>query len=76
MEAPHLHPADFVAVMELCSLLDLLAKVDASLANGVTENRKGQARTLIDQRVRLSGRVLRYLEALGLTPEARPVPIG
>ncbi len=70
MSAPHTVPLDAVAIVELASLLDLIGKVDAALADGIVE-RRGRPRALVDMRVRLSGRLQKWLEAVGLTPEAR-----
>ncbi len=71
LAAPHVIPADRLAVEELASLVDLIARIDAALADGRVENRRGEARSLIDLRRRLSGQLERWLRELGLTPAAR-----
>lgn len=71
LEAPHTVELDAVAALEIASLIDLIGRVDIALSDGVMENRRGQARTLLDVRNRLSGRLQNWLEAVGLTPQAR-----
>jgi hypothetical protein len=69
--APHAIPLDTLAAQEIGSLAVLLERVDAALSDGRVENRRGQVRSLIDLRNRLSGRLERWLREFGLTPAAR-----
>jgi hypothetical protein len=64
-------PLDRIAAEEIGSLLDLLGKIDAALANGRMENRKGQARSLLDIRGRLSTKLGWWLDRFGATPASR-----
>jgi hypothetical protein len=71
MSAPHVVPIDRLATLEIASLVDLIANVDRALADGRVENRRGQLRTLVDARGRLSSKLQAWLEAFGATPAAR-----
>jgi hypothetical protein len=70
MALPHTVPADVTAATEIARLMELIARVDAALADGVVESRKG-ARELIDHRRRLSAELRRWLADFGLTPRGR-----
>lgn len=66
-DLPWAATADRVALEEVGRLLVLIDRVDADLA------KRGSTRTktLIDQRVRLSRALHRWLESLGATPKTR-----
>jgi hypothetical protein len=71
LAAPHTIPLDRAAAEEIGSMIVLLGRVDAALADGRVENRKGQVRALIDLRGRLSRQLLGWLREFGLTPASR-----
>jgi hypothetical protein len=71
LEAPHTVALDRLAAEEIGALVLLLDRVDAALSDGRVENRRGQVRSLIDLRNRLSGRLERWLREFGLTPASR-----
>jgi hypothetical protein len=54
----------------------LLNRVDAALSDDRVENRRGQVRSPIDPRNRLSGRLERWLRDFGLTRAARSFSAG
>jgi hypothetical protein len=58
--APHTIRLDRIGAEEIGALIVLLDRVDAALSDGRVENRKGQVRSLIDLRNRLSGRLERW----------------
>ena len=66
-DLPWATQADRVALEEVGRLLVLIDKVDADLAKRGTSRTK----TLLDQRVRLSRALHRWLESLGATPKTR-----
>lgn len=70
MQAPHTVELDLMAAIEIGKLAVLIDRVDAALGDGVVE-RRGRARDLIDQRIRLSSRLEKWLRQFGLTPAAR-----
>lgn len=70
MSAPHTVDLDHLAATEIGKLVVLLDRMDAALADGHLE-RRGQARGLIDMRLRLSGRLEKWLRQFGLTPASR-----
>ena len=51
--------------------MDLLGRIDAALADGRVESGRGQARALLDIRLRASGKLQGWVAQLGLTPAAR-----
>jgi hypothetical protein len=69
--APHTIPLDRIGAEEIGALIVMMDRVDAALSDGRVENRRGQVRSLIDLRGRLSGRLERWLREFGLTPAAR-----
>jgi len=71
LELPHAGLADRLAAEEIGALIDTLERVDAALADGRVENRRGQVRTLIEVRRRLSGELRAWLREFGLTPSSR-----
>ncbi len=70
MSAEHTVGLDRFAAEEIGALIVQLDRVDAALSDGKVE-RNGQARSLIDLRTRLSGRLERWLVQFGMTPAAR-----
>lgn len=68
-ELPHAAPSDRLAVEEAAAIVALIGRIDAALAERIAG--RGQVRALLDIRVRLSGRLERWLAALGATPQAR-----
>nr|MBA3427580.1 hypothetical protein [Actinomycetota bacterium] len=68
---PHMSPADRLACEELAALTDFIDRLDRQLADGKLENGRGQARSLLDLRLRASTKLERWLNALGLLPSAR-----
>jgi hypothetical protein len=71
MELPHAQPLDVLAAEEIGSMLATLEAIDAALADRRVENKRGQARHLIDMKSRLSRRLLEWLREFGATPAAR-----
>jgi hypothetical protein len=69
--APHTIALDWIGAQEIGALIVMMDRVDAALSDGRVENRRGQVRSLIDLRNRLSGRLERWLTQFGLTPAAR-----
>ena len=56
---------------EIGSVIATLERIDEELlANGLTD-RRGKARSLVELRIRLSGRLERWLKEFGATPAAR-----
>jgi hypothetical protein len=71
MAAPHTVPLDAIAADEIGCIVALLEAIDAELiARGLT-NAKGEARPLLDLRIRMSGRLERWLREFGATPASR-----
>lgn len=67
MAAPHTVPLDAIAAQEIGALLALVERVDMALVErGVTGNK-----TLLDLRLRASGRLQRWLDGFGATPASR-----
>jgi hypothetical protein len=71
LAASHTVPLDRLAAEELGRLLALIEAIDDDLAQRGLTNRSGNARTLLDLRLRASGRLERWCAQLGLTPAAR-----
>jgi hypothetical protein len=72
LAAGHTAPLDRLAAEEIGSLIALVEAIDADLAqNGLTRKKTGQARSLLELRIRLSGRLQRWLESFGATPASR-----
>jgi len=70
MAAAHTSPLDQLAAEEIGSLVALIEAADRDLAErGLT--RKGEARSLLELRIRLSGRLERWLKEFGGTPASR-----
>jgi hypothetical protein len=73
-QLPHAAPSDRLAVEEAASLLLLIDRIDSVLGDRIAG--RGQVKALLDIRVRLSGRLERWLTALGATPQARAALAG
>jgi len=71
MSAPHTVALDRIGAEEIGALVAQLERIDSALEDGRVEGKGGQARTLIDLRSRLSGRLQGWLAAYGLTPLSR-----
>jgi hypothetical protein len=71
LAASHTVPLDQVAAEEIGSLVALLEAIDEDLAKRGLTDRKGNARSLLDLRIRISGRLERWLREFGATPAAR-----
>jgi hypothetical protein len=69
--APHTIPLDRIGAEEIGALIVTMDRIDAALSDGRVENRRGQVRSLIDLRNRLSGRLERWLAQYGFTPASR-----
>src|SRR5438093_1166862 len=67
-DLPHVTASDRAAVEEAAAVILLIDRIDAVLAGRIAA--RGQVRALLDIRVRLSGRLERWLAALGATPQA------
>ena len=71
MTMAHVAPLDRLAAEEIGSLTALLERVDADLASRGLTRKNGEARSLLDLRGRLSGRLERWLREFGATPASR-----
>jgi hypothetical protein len=70
MTAAHTSPLDQLAAEEIGALVALIEAADRDLAErGLT--RKGEPRSLLELRIRLSGRLERWLKEFGGTPSSR-----
>jgi hypothetical protein len=69
--APQATPLDQIAAEEIGSLVALVEAIDDEIARKGLTNRKGDARSLLDLRIRASGRLERWLREFGATPAAR-----
>ncbi len=76
MAAAHTVPLDQIAAEEIAALIAIVESVDADLAQRGLLNRSGQPRTLLDLRIRLSGRLERWLREFGATPASRVDWVG
>jgi hypothetical protein len=67
MSAPHLSELDRTGAEEIAALISVIDAIDADLAKkGI-----GGRRSLLDMRLRASGRLERWLAAYGFTPQGR-----
>lgn len=71
LDLPHVSEADLLVVERLAMLTLSVRRVEAALADGHVENRRGEARKLLDVQRRLSAEIRVLSDALGLTPAAR-----
>ena len=70
MASNHTAPLDQLAAEEIGALVALIEAADRDLAKrGLT--RKGETRSLVDLRLRASGRLERWLKEFGATPASR-----
>jgi hypothetical protein len=73
---PHVKDLDLPAAREVASLIVLAERVDAALADGRVESKRGQLRALLEHRRRLSAQLERWFEQFGMTPKARATWAG
>ena len=71
MELPHVVAADRIGAERIGMLLVQIGRVEAALADGHVESRKGAPRRLLDQHRRLNGELREWLDRFGLTPKGR-----
>ena len=64
-------PLDQIAAEEIGSLVALLEAIDVDLAKRGMTDRDGNVRSILDYRVRVSGRLERWLRQFGATPSSR-----
>jgi hypothetical protein len=72
IELPHVTVLDFPAAREIAALTVQAERVDAALADGRVESKKGELRTLLEHRRRLSAQLLALFESFGMTPSRHP----
>jgi hypothetical protein len=71
MDLPFAVPIDEIGAHEIASLLAIIDAADADLALRGLTGKRGEVRTLVDYRIRLSGRLERWLRQFGGTPSSR-----
>ena len=71
IEANHTVPLDQIAAEEIGSIVATLEAIDLDLHERGLTDRRGNARSLLNYRVRLSGRLERWLREFGATPASR-----
>lgn len=71
LAAPFAVPVDEFAAIEVARLMATIEAVDHELNERGLVDRRGNPRALLDYRIRLSGRLERWLRQLGATPQAR-----
>jgi hypothetical protein len=72
MEVGHANPLDELIAAELAHQLALAERMDEDIEQrGIVKPRSGEARSIVDLRLRVSRRIQELLTALGLTPKAR-----
>jgi hypothetical protein len=71
MDLPFAVPIDEIGAHEVASLLAINEAADADLALRGLTGKGGEVRTLVDYRIRLSGRLERWLRQFGGTPSSR-----
>lgn len=76
MALPHVHDLDLPSAREIAHLTVLAERIDAALADGRVESKRGQLRALVDQRRRLSAQMERWHEQFGMTPKSRAAWAG
>ena len=76
MSASHTVELDRIAAAEIASLLVLAERMDADIERRGLLNKAGEPRTLIELRIRISGRIERWLTQFGATPAARVDWVG
>jgi hypothetical protein len=65
-----------VAAEEVGAIVAMLEAIDDDLLRRGLTDRSGKARSLVDLRVRLSGRLQRWLREFGATPASRVEWVG
>src|SRR2546430_2705176 len=68
LDAAHTVPLDQIAAEEIGSIVATLEAIDRDLLERGLTDRRGQARSVLDYRIRLSGRLERWLREFGATP--------
>jgi hypothetical protein len=76
MALPHVRTIDLPAAREIAHLTVLAERIDAALADGRVESKRGQLRALVDQRRRLSAQLERWHAEFGMTPRSRATWAG
>jgi hypothetical protein len=71
MEAPNSRPLDRFVYREIARLEALIEAMDADLASRGLRARDGGVRSMLDLRIRASGRLERWLREALLTPASR-----
>jgi hypothetical protein len=71
MAAAHTVPLDELAAEEIGRLIALIEAIDDDLLTRGLTDRGGKARSLVDLRLRASGRLERWLRQFGATPASR-----
>jgi hypothetical protein len=71
MKAPHVIPLDRFVVEEIARLWTLIEAMDADLAERGLRKRDSGTRSMIELRLRASGRLERWLREAHLTPATR-----
>jgi hypothetical protein len=70
MQLPHVTDSDYRAAVEIAKLELLVDRIDLAIADAPLE-RRGQVRSLVDQRRRMTTSLERWYVQFGLTPNAR-----
>ena len=68
---PHTAPIDELGAREVARLVAMIEACDEDIAARGLTNSKGQVRTIVDLRLRASGRLQTWLDRYGATPLAR-----
>jgi hypothetical protein len=71
LEAPHVVGLDRIAAEEIGAVVAMLEAIDEDLLTRGLTKRDGSARSLLELRIRLSGRLGRWLREFGATPASR-----
>lgn len=71
LAAPFAVPLDELAAMEVARLISIIEAADRDLDERGLTDHLGEPRGLVEYRIRLSGRLERWLRQLGATPQAR-----
>jgi hypothetical protein len=71
LDASHAVPLDQIAAEEIGALVATLEAIDEDLGRRGLTDRKGNARSLLELRIRISGRLERWLREFGATPASR-----
>jgi hypothetical protein len=76
MELPQTVQLDRFAANEIGRLVALIEAIDVDLAERGVANRRGDARSMVDIRLRASARLDRWLTQFGMTPASRAQLVG